>query len=190
MGNRGQPANVNQATGRERAFRHTAVTLRQQKGETMNRFLSLACAALVAAFVAAPAMAQDKSKGTAAEAQAMVQKAIAHIKKVGREKAFADFDNKKGPFTDRDLYVVVYDMKGKVLAHGANEKMIGKDVIELRDNDGKYFVKERVEMMAKPDAKGWQDYKFMNPVTRAIEPKSMYMRRFEDVIVGCGIYKG
>lgn len=37
-------------------------------------------------------------------------------------------------------------MKGKVLAHGANDKMIGKDVIEIRDSDGKYFVRERVEM--------------------------------------------
>ncbi len=142
--------------------------------------------------VAAPvAAAADKAKGTAVEAQAMVTKAIAHIKKVGREKAFADFDNQKGPFVDRDLYVVVYDMKGKVLAHGANDKMIGKDVIDLRDNDGKYFVKERVEMMSKgADAKGWQDYKFMNPVTRQIEPKSMYLQRYEDLIVGCGIYKG
>ena len=77
-----------------------------------------------------------------------------------------------------------------MLAHGAYEKMIGKDVIELRDNDGKYFVKERVEMMSKaPDAKGWQDYKFMNPVTRQIEPKSMYLHRYEDMIVGTGIYK-
>ena len=137
-----------------------------------------------------PASAQDKSKGTAAEATAMVDKAIAHIKKVGREKAFADFSSKQPPWKDRDLYVVVYDLKGKVLAHGSNEKMINKDVLELRDNDGKYFVKERVEMMSKsPDAKGWQDYKFMNPVSRQIEPKQMYLRRFEDVIVGCGIYK-
>jgi cytochrome c len=134
-------------------------------------------------------MAQDKSKGTSAEAIAMVQKAIAHMKKAGRDKAFADFNDKKGPFTDRDLYVVVYDMNGRVLAHGANEKMIGKDVIELRDNDGKYFVKERVQMMAKPDSRAWQDYKFMNPVTRQIEPKSMYLQRYEDVIVGTGIYK-
>jgi len=149
-----------------------------------------ALAAVLALMIGMPASAQDKSKGTAAEATAMVDKAIAHIKKVGREKAFADFSSKKAPWVDRDLYVVVYDMKGKVLAHGSNEKMIGKDVIELRDNDGKYFVKERVEMMGKgPDAKGWQDYKFMNPVSRQIEPKQMYLRRFEDVIVGCGIYK-
>jgi cytochrome c len=160
----------------------------------MNRIISVVLASFVLAFGAASALAQDKekpaSKGTAAEATAMVQKAIAHIKKAGREKAFADFNNKSGPFTDRDLYVVVYDMKGKVLAHGANEKMIGKDVIELRDSDGKYFVKERVEMMSKaPEAKGWQDYKFMNPVTRQIEPKSMYLQRYEDLIIGCGIYK-
>ena len=155
----------------------------------MNRILSVFAAVLMLA-IGMPAAAQDK-KGTAAEATAMVDKAIAHIKKVGREKAFADFSSKKAPWVDRDLYVVVYDMKGKVLAHGSNEKMIGKDVIDLRDNDGKYFVRERVEMMSKgPEAKGWQDYKFMNPVSRAIEPKSMYLHRFEDLIVGCGIYKG
>ena len=156
----------------------------------MTRIISVLAATLLLLGLGLPAVAQDKSKGTAAEATAMVQKAIAHIKKVGREKAFADFNNKSGPFTDRDLYVVVYDMKGKVLAHGANDKMIGKDVIELRDNDGKFFVKERVEMMSKsPEAKGWQDYKFMNPVTRQIEPKSMYLQRYEDLIIGCGIYK-
>ena len=158
----------------------------------MSRVFSIAIAALVVAFGASHATAQDRnaSKGTAVEATTMVQKAIAHIRKVGREKSFADFDNKAGPFTDRDLYVVVYDMKGKVLAHGANDKMIGKEVIELRDSDGKYFVKERVEMMSKgANAKGWQDYKFMNPVSRQIEPKSMYLRRHEDLIVGAGIYK-
>ena len=155
----------------------------------MKKILSIAIATFIFMFASLPVPAADK-KGTAAEATAMVDKAIAHIKKAGREKAFADFNNPKGPFTDGDLYVVVYDLTGKVLAHGANAKMIGKDVIDLRDSDGKFFVKERVEMMSKsPTAKGWQDYKFMNPVSRQIEPKSMYLQRFEDVMVGCGIYK-
>ena len=155
----------------------------------MKKILSV-FAALCFAIAGLHAQAADTKKGSAAEAQAMVQKAIAAIKKEGRDKAFAQIDDPKGPFVDRDLYVVVYDMKGKVLAHGANPKMIGKELMDLRDNDGKYFVKERVEMMSKgPDAKGWQDYKFMNPVSRAIEPKSMYLQRFEDLIVGCGIYK-
>lgn len=155
----------------------------------MTRYLPFAFAALLTLLAATPAVAQEK-KGTAAEARAMVDKAIVFIKKNGREKAFAEINNPKGQFTDRDLYVVVYDLKGKVLSHGANTKMIGKELIDLRDNEGKYFVRERVEMMSKsPTASGWQDYKFMNPVSRQIEPKSMYLQRFEDVMVGCGIYK-
>jgi len=155
----------------------------------MRRYFVAALAALFFAAGSVSAIAADK-KGTAAEATAMVEKAIAHIKKVGRDKAFAEFSDQKGAYIDRDLYVVVYDLKGKVLAHGANAKMIGKDVIDLRDVDGKLFVKERVEMMSKsPNAKGWQEYKFMNPVSRQIEPKAMYLQRYEDVMVGCGIYK-
>ena len=92
------------------------------------------------------------------------------------------------PFTDRDLYVVVYAMDGMVRAHGANEKMIGKNLIELKDVDGKPFVQERIDM-AKANATFWQDYKFTNPVTKKIEPKSMYCERLDDTVVCGGIYK-
>ena len=126
--------------------------------------------------------------GTKDEATAMVKKAVTLIKANGAEKAYAEFSNPKGPFVDRDLYVVVYDMTGKCLAHGANAKMIGRDLIDNKDVDGKEFVKERVEMMKK-QASGWQDYKFRNPTTNQIEPKAMYIERLNDVIVGCGIYK-
>src|SRR5271154_596863 len=102
----------------------------------MARILSIAALALAVIFAGTTALAQDKSKGTAKEATVMVQNAIAHLKKVGRETAFADFDDPKGAFVDRDLYVVIYDLKGKVLAHGANSRMIGKGLIDLRDVDG------------------------------------------------------
>ena len=125
--------------------------------------------------------------GTKDEATAMVKKAVALIKANGAEKAYAEFSNPKGPFVDRDLYVVVYDMTGKCLAHGANAKMIGRDLIDNKDVDGKEFVKERVEMMKK-QASGWQDYKFRNPTTNQIEPKAMCIERLNDVIVGCGVY--
>ena len=125
--------------------------------------------------------------GTKDEATAMVKKAIALIKANGADKAYAEISNPKGQFVDRDLYVVVYDMTGKCLAHGANAKMIGRDLIDNKDVDGKEFVKERVEMMKK-QASGWQDYKFRNPTTNQIEPKAMYIERLNDVIVGCGVY--
>lgn len=137
-------------------------------------------------FTAAIARAEDR--GTKEEAVAMVQKAVAAIKADGREKTFSAINDPKGPFNDRDLYVVVYDLQGKCLAHGANPKQIGKDLTELRDPDGKFFVKERVEL-AKTKDSFWQDYKFLNPMTKLIEPKSMYMEKVDDIMVGCGIYK-
>jgi len=126
--------------------------------------------------------------GTAAEAVAMVQKAIAYIKAHGREKAFAEFSNPKGPFIHRDLYITVYDMKGVCLAHGFNQKMVGKNMIDLKDPDGKAFVKERNEM-AKTKDKFWVDYKYVNPVTKQIEQKSQYVEKYGDILVNCGIYK-
>jgi len=132
--------------------------------------------------------AEKTTHGTAAEAEALVKKAIALIKSSGREAAFAEINNPKGRFTDRDLYVFVYDMSGKCVAHGQNPKMIGKELIDMKDADGKYFVKERVEI-AKTKGSGWQDYKFTDPLTRKIEHKRAYIERYEDLIVGCGIYK-
>ena len=71
---------------------------------------------------------------------------------------------------DRDLYVVVYDLQGKVLAHGQNPKMVGKELIDLRDPDGKLFVKERVDLgRAKPTF--WHDYKWTDPVTKKVLEK-------------------
>jgi len=126
-------------------------------------------------------------QGTKEEAVAMVKKAVEYIKANGNEKAFAEITNPKGQFVDRDLYVVVYDMSAKCLAHGQKANMVGKELIDFKDADGKEFYKERIELMKKQST-AWQDYKFMNPVSKQIEPKSMYLERTGDLIVGCGVY--
>lgn len=66
--------------------------------------------------------------------------------------------------------------------------MIGKNLIDLKDIDGKAFVRERVEM-GKKNASFWQDYKFTNPENKKIEPKSMYCERLNESVVCGGIYK-
>ncbi len=124
---------------------------------------------------------------TKPEAEAMVKKAVAFLKANPHDKAFSEFNRKDGPFTDRDLYIVAYGRDGVVLAHGANAKMIGKNLMELKDIDGKAFVKERVEM-AKTKPSFWQEYKFNNPVSGKIEPKAMYCEPAADVIVCGGVY--
>ena len=127
-------------------------------------------------------------KGTTAEAESLVKKAIAHMKKNGREKAFAEINNKGGMFTYRDLYAFVYDMNGKVVAHGQNTSPIGKDLINAQDPDKKYYVKERVEI-ARTKGNGWQDYKYTNPNTKAVEDKMAYLEKCDDLIVGAGAYR-
>jgi len=136
-------------------------------------------------FAALPAFAAEHA--TKQEAEAMVKKATTYLKANGHDKAFAEISNKHGQFNDRDLYIVVYGLDGVVRAHGANGKMIGKNLMELKDIDGKYFVRERVEL-AKKKAPFWQDYKFTNPVSGSIEPKTMYCQPEEDLIVCGGVY--
>ena len=150
----------------------------------LKRLLAIAVIGFTAA---TPAHAADQ--GTAAEAEAMVKKAVAHIKSAGPEKAYDEFTNGK-QFKDRDLYIIVYDLNGKNLAQGANPKLVGKDLINLKDPDGKPLIQMFIEV-AKTKGKGWiEGYKFMNPVSQKIEGKAMYLERVGDTLVGCGIYKG
>ena len=54
--------------------------------------------------------------------------------------------------------------------------------------DGKLYVKERVELAAKQPS-FWQDYKFVNPVSKKVEPKQMYCEKLDNTAVCAGIYK-
>lgn len=152
----------------------------------MKKALAATLAALLITITLSFAAAAEK--GTAAQAEAMVQKAIAFFKANGKEKALAEISNPKGQFIKGDLYVFAYDMNGMCVAHGANQKMVGKDLIDMVDPDGKAYVKERVQI-AKTKGKGWQDYKFPNPISKAIEQKTAYVEKVDDVILGCGAYK-
>ncbi len=149
--------------------------------------LALALTLSAIALDGLPASAKE-GNASAAEATAMVKKGVAYMKTNGKDKAYAEITDKQGPFVDRDLYLVVYALDGTVRAHGANDKMVGKNLIDLKDVDGKAFVKERVEL-AQAKGSFWQDYKFTNPTTKKIEPKSMYCERVEDMVVCGGIYK-
>jgi len=133
-------------------------------------------------------IAYASGQGTAPEAESMVKRAVAHIKAVGPDKAYDEFTNGQS-FKDRDLYVSVYDLNGKNLAQGANPKLVGKDLIGLKDPDGKPLIQMFVAL-AKEKGKGWvEGYKFINPVSKNLEAKAMYIERVGDTLVGVGIYK-
>ena len=85
-------------------------------------------AALALACAAGSAFANTSASKD--EAVAMVKKGISYIKANGTDKGYAAITGKDKQFVDRDLYLVVYGLDGKCLAHGANEKQVGKDLIE------------------------------------------------------------
>ncbi len=152
--------------------------------------MKLLAGILVGLFVLSSAgiVVSAEKRGTADDAMKMVKKAIQYIQANGKEKALAEISNPKGKFVDRDLYVTVFDMNGNCLAHGFNQKMIGKNMLDLKDPDGKAMVKDRQEL-AKTKTSFWEDYKFSDPLTRTIKQKSMYTERTGDLLVNCGIYK-
>ncbi len=130
-------------------------------------------------------------RATAQEATEMIKKVIAFYKTNGPEKTYAAVNDPKGQFIYKDLYVFAGTVKpgGVTLAHGGNPKLLGKPLGDLRDGDGKFFVKEINEVAGSKTGKGWVDYKWPNPVTKALEQKSTYVERVDDVYFACGIYK-
>lgn len=152
----------------------------------MNRIISLLAGA---SLIALGSLANAADGGaTAEQATDMVKKGVAFIKANGKDKGYAEITSKTSQFKFQDLYLVVYGLDGTVHAHGANEKMVGRNLIDLKDVDGKAFVRERVEM-AKSKNTFWQDYKFTNPENKKIEPKTMYCEKLDDTVVCGGIYK-
>ncbi len=132
--------------------------------------------------------AYAQERGNASEAMALLNKAVAYYKANGQAKAFAAFNDPKGQFVNKDLYIFALDMNGKILAHGANAALIGKDMMGAKDADGKLFMKEMVDAGKK--GKGSVDYKWENPKTKKVEQKSSYVEKVDNnVILGCGFYK-
>jgi cytochrome c len=111
---------------------------------------------------------------TRAEAQAQVAAAIAHMKKVGVEQAVKDIGTAP-EWKAKGMNVIVNDMKGLVLASSLNERLVGKQTLEMKDPSGKAFVKEFNAAAEKGE--GWVDYQFINPESKKLEERSMFVRK-------------
>lgn len=152
----------------------------------MNRGLPIACWVLATSMIAYPAVALG---ATAEQAQALSERAAAYIAAAGEEKAFADFARKDGGFVEGELYVFCHDRHGVVVANGENRSLIGRNLLHLKDTDGREPTALGVKT-AFGQGRGWIDFKWPNPATKKIERKSAYIIRTNDVACGVGYYKG
>jgi len=151
------------------------------------RFLALL---VVAALSIMQARAATSEFGSKDEAVAMVKRVQEMFKKDGADatfKAVSDPSNKE--FHDRDLYPYIYTLSGVCVAHGARPALIGKNLIDIKDQDGKYLIREHIEMANGPGS-GWVSYKWPNPITNKIEDKTSYVEKMGDnYFVGVGVYR-
>jgi len=150
-----------------------------------HRFVMGSAAALLVSALAIPLGARA---ATPEEAKALSERAAAYIKQAGEDKAFADFTRPDGGFVQGELYVFCYDHDGINKAHGGNPAFVGKNLLHIKDPDGKEANFEIVKTGFE-QGQGWVDFKWPNPMTKKIQPKSAYVIRTNDVVCGVGYYK-
>ena len=141
----------------------------------------------VCALALQPTTAQAAPHSTAAEAQAMLQKAVAEINTVGAKKAFAEFNQAKGPFHTGELYVFVFNLNGIYEAYGAHPGMVGTDVSDLTDAEGKPIVRDMIDI-AKTTGHGKINYVWLNRSDNRVEHKMSLIELVGDHVVGVGYY--
>jgi uncharacterized protein len=126
--------------------------------------------------------------GTRDEALAMVRRVQEKFRKDGAEATFRAINN--GAFNDRDLYPWVHTIDGTLhVANGAFPQIRGKNLHDMRDQDGKFTTQEFMRIASTPPYHGWSDFRWLNPKTNTIEDKSAWVERMGDYLVGVGIYK-
>lgn len=121
------------------------------------------------------------------DAVAMVKKTIAVIKAEGPQKAYAEI-NKGGQFVNGQVYAVVQGVDGVTLAHATNSKLVGKNMSQVQDVDGKYFARD-MGNLGRKESSFWYSFKFVNPATKKIQPKDMYCQSLDKTIVCAGVYR-
>lgn len=151
----------------------------------MNR--KAVCSAVVLMVIGVSMLALAAERGTPAEAKAMLEKAVAHYKQVGRKQALADFNAKKPPFGDRELYVVCIGPDHRIIANGGFPQYVGASADLLKDADGNSVGKAGWDV-ASSKGEGAVKYQWLNPLTRKLEPKITFFQKAGDDVCGVGAY--
>ncbi|EPZ14931.1 hypothetical protein M622_17485 [Thauera terpenica 58Eu] len=132
------------------------------------------------------ATATASASSEAARTQALLDRAEAHLREQG-DPALASL-SRAGEFQDGELYVYVIDTAGNFLASaGTSSSLIGRNVRELTDSDGRHFIRDILEG-ANTKSSGRVDYRWFNPMRGKSEPKIASYRRVGDRILVVGYY--
>ncbi|MGB9111054.1 MAG: cache domain-containing protein [Telluria sp.] len=148
--------------------------------------MKLLAVATVLCLVCVPALANEP---TDKDAIAMAERGAAMVKAKGKEEVMKRISAKDPDFVQGSLYIDMRDVKtGIVLAHPYNPSIVGKDLTDVPDANGKKYRREIIELAAAK-GKGWVDYQYKNPTSGKIEPKTTYILLVDGVVLEAGLYK-
>jgi cytochrome c len=155
----------------------------------MNRKVltpTLSALALLAGVVFAVA----QQSGTAAEAKAMFDRAVAALK-ANETTALAAFNDKNNKdYHDRDLYVFCYHMNDGTFTAHVNPAMMGKDTRTIKIGDDPLGQRIFDTIAKAPEGTvSTVDYKFPKPGATEPSPKESYVTRIGNEGCGVGYYK-
>jgi signal transduction histidine kinase len=126
--------------------------------------------------------------GTAEEAKAMLERAVAAVE-ADKAAALAAFTAGTGGFKDRDLYVACNNAsEGTVTAHGADPAWVGRSIYEVTDVAGKK-VGEEIQAVAAEGQLNTVEYLWPRPGETEAVPKVTYVTKVADQVCVVGYYK-
>ncbi|MEN9867319.1 MAG: hypothetical protein RL748_2909 [Pseudomonadota bacterium] len=150
----------------------------------MKKFIQGLVLGMFAFGFVAGASAADRA--TKEDVQKAVKAVIAFHKANGKEKTLAELNKPDNQFKAKEAYPFAYNADGVNLAH-LNQKMVGKNLMQMKDADGVEINRLFIET-ANKSGSGWVKYKWPNPVSKEIEPKESYVEKFEDVYYMMGYH--
>ena len=127
-------------------------------------------------------------QGTADEAVALVERAVALRRRAGsRDQFLRTITDKSQPFHDRDMYVFALDGDGTYLAFGGNPAKVGTRVQDIPGIAGDRLVHDILAQARR--GPGWVEYDITNPATGKVQTKMSFVQGQDDLVLGCGVYK-
>lgn len=111
------------------------------------------------------------AEATEEDARNLIASAVSYATTNGVAKLESEITAKSPEFVKGDLYAYTMNVEtGRISAHPTNPKLVGQDLLEVPDPDGKLFRKEIIEK-AKTVGSGSVDYKYLNPTTKKLSPR-------------------
>jgi cytochrome c len=121
------------------------------------------------------------------EVRRWIQDAIKFFENAGKEAALVEIADSRGRFILDDRYVFALNLSGTMLAHPVEPELAGRNLMDLKDSEGKTFIRRIVDT-AKTRGYGFMDYMWHSPGSDREFYKTVFFERVDGAVLCSGFY--